>query len=251
MRGEGTVIGAALGPFHASARRLLSRGLLIALGAGLAFVPAAAASGNGGPAAKLSGDYLEFRNADVYTGPCIANSEEGLAGREGVLAWKIRAGEWRGVGLGGLSVVAVVRAHATLGDPFANPLPAKAVVIVDERASAAQQAALVAFAKAEAGELLDHIAAVERAPIDFQSNVRGEHGQARLVAGSLVQLATRPLSRHDEFCHNEKVFYPPLARHLTHAMPAAVVRSSYQGGFLGVEWNEAGERSAFVGSFAL
>ena len=36
--------------------------------------------------AQISGQYLESRTADVYTGPCFANSEVNLTGREAVLA---------------------------------------------------------------------------------------------------------------------------------------------------------------------
>src|SRR5579859_5923326 len=94
------------------------------------------------PANHVSGNYMEFRNADVYTGPCFANSEVGLTGQDAVLAWQVANGEWNGVSLSGLGVVAVVRANATLGDPYGDPLPAKAAFFVDERANDAQRAAL-------------------------------------------------------------------------------------------------------------
>src|SRR5438128_616524 len=88
--------------------------------------------------AQISGQYIEARTADVYTGPCFANSEVNLTGHEAVLAWHIEKGSWtsaggEGVALDGLSVVAVVRASATLGDPYASALPAKSVLIVDAR----------------------------------------------------------------------------------------------------------------------
>src|SRR5713101_4802640 len=90
----------------------------------LTVIPAAAR------AAEIQGDYLETRSADVWTGPCFANSETGLVGREAIMAWRVDRGTWKGVSLDGLSVVGVVKASATLGDPFATPYPAKAVVIV-------------------------------------------------------------------------------------------------------------------------
>jgi hypothetical protein len=68
------------------------------------------------PAAAISGHYLEARTADVYTGPCFANSEVNLAGREAILAWRVADGGWNGMDLAGLSVVAVIAAEATLGD---------------------------------------------------------------------------------------------------------------------------------------
>src|SRR2546425_6129376 len=91
--------------------------------------------------AQISGQYIESRTADVYTGPCFANSEVNLTGREAVLAWRIERGEWDHVALDGLGVTAVVRANATLGDAFSDPLPAKAVLILDASASDAQRPA--------------------------------------------------------------------------------------------------------------
>src|SRR5688572_4929467 len=95
-------------------------------------------------AADIRGTYLESRNAEVYASHCFANSEIGLRGHLAVMAWKIEEGAWNGVSLKGLGIVAVVKANATLGDPFNNPLPAKAALIVDERASSEQREALAA-----------------------------------------------------------------------------------------------------------
>ncbi len=199
-----------------------------------------------GPAA-ISGDYAEFRNADVYTGPCVANSEVNLTGDDAVLAWHVRDGAWSGVALNDLSVVAVVRASGTLGDPYASPLPAKAVMMVDARANDAQRAALVQFAQAQAPELLNDVIAVEPQPISFAI---AQHGFTTVQAGNLVRLSTRTLKSTDELCHNEDVYYPPLAAHLAHSMPVVAEASSYSGNNLGVTWNDSGRRSSFVGTFA-
>ncbi|MBV8202889.1 MAG: DUF1326 domain-containing protein, partial [Acidobacteria bacterium] len=122
--------------------------------------PAAAAPG-------ISGDYLEARTADVYTGPCFANSEMDLVGKQAVVAWRVRQGAWQGVPLAGLSVVAAVRSAATLGDPFGGPLRASSLIVVDRRATPLQRDALVAFAHAMAGDLLSTVVAVESAPIEM------------------------------------------------------------------------------------
>ncbi len=225
------------------------KGLLVGLALGLAIPPSGMAQVS--PTRTISGDYIEFRNADVYTGPCFANSETGLTGQEAVLGWRVTQGEWNNVTLDGLSVVAVVRASATLGDPYADPLPAKTVVIVDERASEAQRAALVSFARAQTAGLLDNIIAVQSAPIDFAVDEGGRHGFDCLRAGNLVRVSTRAIGSRDHFCHNEEVYYQPLSRHLIHAMPAVVLESTYSGSHLGITWCEAGRRSAFVGSFSL
>ena len=100
--------------------------------------------------AAIRGDYMEARSADVYTGACIANSEVGLTGKEAILAWKIQDGSWNGVNLSGLAVVGVVKAKATLGDPYHTPYPAKSVMILDSRATREQRAALRDFATSHA-----------------------------------------------------------------------------------------------------
>jgi hypothetical protein len=44
------------------------------------------AGGTSALAAAISGEYLETRNADVYTGYCVANSEVGLVGDQAIMA---------------------------------------------------------------------------------------------------------------------------------------------------------------------
>jgi hypothetical protein len=218
---------------------LLAAAILMAL-------PMVANAGQGASAA-ISGDYAEFRNADVYTGPCFANSEMNLTGDNAVLAWHVRDGAWAGVALSDLSVVAVVRASGTLGNPYENPLPAKAVFLVDARANDAQRAALVQFAQAQASGLLNDVVAVQPMPISFSI---AQHGFTTVQAGNTVRLSTRTLRSTDEICHNEDVYYPPLAAHLAHSMPVVAAASSYSGNQLGVTWNDSGRRSSFVGTFA-
>jgi len=200
--------------------------------------------------AAIKGDYIEARSADVYTGPCFANSEVGLVGNEAILAWKINEGDWNGTSLNGLGVVAVVKAHATLGDPYHSAYPAQSILIVDQRANGRQRLALQAFAEAMAGKLLSHVVRVDAAPIQLTLAQGEEHGTARLAAGNLARIETRSLCHGDDICGNEFVYYPPLVR-LAHAMPAFTLEDSFQGKGLDVVWNHMGKRSAFVGSFSL
>jgi len=45
-----------------------------------------------GCGADIHGQYVEARTADIYTGPCFANSEVELTGNLAVLGWKIEKG---------------------------------------------------------------------------------------------------------------------------------------------------------------
>ena len=203
------------------------------------------------PAGGLTGNYIEARTADVYTGPCFANGEIEMNGREAVFAWKIAGGSWGGVNLAGLAVVGVVHAEHTLGNPYEPVNPAVAVLIVDSRASAAQRVALVSFAKAQAGILLDHVLRIDYQPVELtieNGNIHG--GAATLTAGTLATIRTRALNSGDHICGNEDVFYPPLNK-LEHAMPAYTVQDSYQGDALGETWTSMYRRSGFLGTFQM
>jgi hypothetical protein len=224
-------------------------------------------------APSVSGDYLEARTSDVYTGSCFANSEVNTAGREAVFAWRVRQGAWKGVAVDGLSVVAVVRAAATLGDPTRSPLPARSILLVDERADASQREALLALAREMGGDLLSDVVSVVSAPIELTlqdepadaSDAAGAHagharhtegmaaatlltGVASLTAGSEVELSTRALNHHDHLCGNEEVYYPPLTP-TAGAVPAVTVAHTFRGTGLGKTWSSPGKRSAFVGRF--
>ena len=92
-------------------------------------------------AARMHGQYVEVRNCDVWTGPCFANAESNLSGKNAALVWSINQGSFDDVKLDGLSVVAVIEASDTLG--FKQTGPCKSVLIVDSRANDVQKAALV------------------------------------------------------------------------------------------------------------
>ncbi|MBC7928435.1 MAG: DUF1326 domain-containing protein, partial [Bryobacteraceae bacterium] len=114
---------------------------------------------------QIRGEYIEARTADVYTGPCFANSEVDLVGNLAVFGWHVTSGDFQGVNLDGLSVVGVVKANSTLGNVNGNAYPVKSVVILDQRASALQRLALKAFAQRMAGDLLQDVVRVETQPI--------------------------------------------------------------------------------------
>lgn len=197
----------------------------------------------------VSGDYLEVRSCDVYTGPCFANSEMGLAGKEALMFWSIREGGWNGANLEGLGVAAVVKTSRTLGNLRYQPRSGKAILIVDARADAAQREALAQFARAQAGSLISEVVRVETAPIESSFGGCAEAGCASLKAGGLVQATTSCLGGEHDVCGNEKTFYPPLTE-LTSSWPAFTDLAAFTGEGLNVTWRITGTRSAFLGTFS-
>jgi len=223
-------------------KRVLWTILALSLAACLSFAAAI-------PANNIYGDYVEARTADVYTGPCFANSEVGLTGQLAVFGWRVTKGLWSGVDLDGLGVVGVVRASSTLGDVYHNAYPVKAVLIVDERANVEQRLALQSFAKRMGGDLLQDVVRVEYRPIELSFANGDLHTmKATLTAGNLAKIQTRGMNENDHICRNEEVWYRPLTK-VEHAMPAFAVAHFFQGQGLGETWSSPDKRSAFVGSF--
>ena len=200
-------------------------------------------------AAGLTGDYLEVRSCEVYTGTCVANSEINLTGREGLLVWSIRDGSWNGVALKGLSVIAAVRSDDTLGDIKNNPRRGRAVLIVDAKADSLQEAALKEFVRARAGDLVAEVAAVKTAAIDVSLGQCASGSCAKVKAGSLVEISTRCITGKDHLCGNEDTYYPPLTE-VKSPLAAVAESASYQGPGLNVTWQVSDRRSAYLGTFA-
>lgn len=203
------------------------------------------------PPHSVTGTYIEARTADVFTGPCFANGEVEMAGKEAVFGWKINTGKWQGVDLQGLSVVGVVRAEHTLGNVYEPVNEMRAVLIVDSRANAEQRAALRSFAVKAGGDLLKDIVKVDTAPIEFTIENDNIHSAvAHLSAGSLAAIRTRAIMAADHTCGNEDAYYPPLTD-LDHAMPAYALEDEFQGSGLGETWKNGPRRSGFLGTFHL
>jgi hypothetical protein len=203
-------------------------------------VPAAAAD-------SVSGTYLESRTCQVYTGPCFANAETALAGREAVMAWNIESGKKNNIDLAGLSVVMVVRGNDTLAyKGVEDPQELKSAIIVDAKATTEQRDALISFVKEHTGRAGKEVVRVDAAPIAMSLDTAELRGE--LKAGSLVKLTTRKAKPGDCICSNEVAFYPPLAK-VDRFAPGVSVEAEYKGTGLGANWSTPESRSAYVGEF--
>jgi hypothetical protein len=201
-----------------------------------------------GVRADVKGQYVEARTCDVYTGPCFANADTGLAGRHAVLAWKVEQGTVSGAKLDGLGVVAVVATRETLG--LKQVLPGKAVLIVDEKATPEQRKALITFAKAQGGVLLEDIVDVRYAPVDLEICECKGNACAKVKAGD-AKVETRCLdATHDKACGNETAYYPPLAKGVE-AKPALAVEHAFSGKGFDETWRDTERRGAYVGTFSI
>ena len=200
-------------------------------------------------AKEIQGTYVEARTCQVYTGPCFANGEVGLSGKNAVMGWRIDSGDLAGVNLEGLSVAMIVKASHTLG--FGGLKDAKTkrcVIVVDEAANTAQSQALQEFALAQTGLDSCQVLAVRKAPINMTLDLT--ELTATLEVGKLVKLTTRKARPSDCICSNESAYYPPLVK-LKGSVPGVTIEGEVTARPLGTRWSIPDSRTAYMGVFEL
>jgi hypothetical protein len=190
----------------------------------------------------LSGEYIEARTLNVYTGACHANGESVTAGREAMMIWNVQNGAYNGVELGGVRAMAVVAGDGNLAWGSANR---RAVLYVDEKATDAQRAAIVAALKERYASQMGPVIGVKTAPIEFSRN--GLEYTIRVPNVAYLK-TTRYGCEHCVMPH--MVWYEPFIP-LKSSLVAKASLSEFKGvSELGVNWRRADENSSYVGEFS-
>jgi hypothetical protein len=194
---------------------------------------------------RISGEYLEARTAEIFTGGCIMGSEAETMGRQAVLAWRVDRGTFNGVSLDGLAVVAAVAGDKNLGirEIGGGTANVRSAVFVDARADGAQQLALVAMASELSKGTVANIVQVTPAPISFTAD---EH--VVNVTTDHVALTVDKHMVHDASCGAMQWFHAFVPSAST-SMGVAI-ENSFSGSALGTRWSDPNKRSAFFGTFS-
>jgi hypothetical protein len=218
----------------------MKRMIVLAAVVGLASTVSIAAGGK----ATVTGQYVEARTAEIFTGGCIMGSEAETLGKQAVLAWKVDQGTVNGVSIDGLSVVAALVGDRNLGlhEIGGDKAVVKSAVYVDERANAAQRIALVSLAH-DLTKSIGTIVSVTPAPIQFADAGREIH-----VATSNIALDVNKEMSHDPTC-GAQLWFHPLAS-VDQAEMAVADQNSFSGSMLGTKWSDPNKRSAFFGTFS-
>jgi len=214
----------------------------MALAAALAGFTVASLSARTG---SLKGTYVEARTSEVFAGACVVNSEAGTTGREALLAWKVDQGQFNGVTLDGLAVVAAVAGDANLSvhEIGGEVAKTRAALFVDNRATEVQRQALTAMAKTLSNGVVGTVVESTPASIAF---VNGAH-EIRVVTKSLRLVVDKHME-HDTACGN-KQWFQPLST-VDNAEMGATAENAFDGGSLGTRWSDPNKRSAFFGTFS-
>ena len=205
-------------------------------------VPAAA-----GDSSSITGDYVEARTTEVFTGGCIMSMDGESMGREAVMAWRVNRGQVGGVSLDGLKVVAIVAGDVNLGTRElggAAPTEISAIVLVDERATEAQRGALVSLARSLSNGLIGADAEVRIADVTFERDsdaINVQAGEARLNVATKLE--------HNPSCGAVK-WFSPLSR-VEGATIGMTKMFAFGDQAMLRRWVQTDRRSAFFGTFNL
>jgi hypothetical protein len=199
-------------------------------------------AGMGASDPVLSGDYVEARTAEVFTGGCIMGSEGEVSGREALMAWRVNEGSLNGVRLNGLTVVALVAGDVNLGTHDLGgvaPTAVKTMLMVDARATAAQEKALVQMARTLAPDVIGKDVSTSRTPIVYETDGHTVH----ISAGAASHID------HSPEC-NALQWFEPLSR-VSSAEVGLTRKFEWSGNGLESRWTQIDRKSSFVGTFTL
>lgn len=179
----------------------------------------------------IAGEYIEGRSNRVYGCYCEWSGEGVTSGREAILAWKIRAGAFRGIPLAGVKAAAVLVGEGTLSKGAA---PRKSILFVDSAASKSQQQAVGSLLRQQYAELLGEVINVHIVPMKFQL----EAEKATLQVGELLNLTMRKAVLSDDALQGSTLWYDPFIP-LTESTIATTLNNRYWG----ADFNECWEHS--------
>ena len=193
--------------------------------------------------ATVQGEYIEARSASVYVGACHYGAEFVEGGREATLVWNIHEGNWNGVSLNNLTVVAVMSAKDNLA---IDSKTRKSVLYVDTSTTAEQRAALKDMLTTQRTDVLGEVVATETTSIGFTK----KGTKYDVTVGDVLALSANryPCAGCTQ---PHQIWYKPL----TTIQNAIVGKSEvyrYKDTHLPVTWQQGGiENNVFVGDFSM
>jgi hypothetical protein len=192
----------------------------------------------------VEGEYIEDRSNHVYGCYCEWSGESVTGGTEAILGWRITRGAFDGVDLAGVRVAAVIRGEATLSQGNAARA---SVLILDQRASAAQRRAAGRWLIAQFGALLGEV--LERRVHEIEFSRTAE--RATLKVRGLINMEVRKARPAEDSLPGSTHWYDPFIP-LTEPVLGTTLHTAYQGQEFNRQWDksEPGVRGYF-GTFRL
>lgn len=193
---------------------------------------------------SIAGEYIEARSGHVYTCGCLYSGEQVTAGREAILAWSFRAGEFRGTPLAGVKVAAVVVGEGHLG---MEATPRRSILYLDSFSSTAQREAALELLRHHYGEVLGPIITVRSAPIAFHQ----EGEQLTVGIGETLSLVARRARIPEDAHPGSQVWYGPFIPMRDAALSTTLYYKYWSQDFHRKWWQREAGITGYMGSFTL
>ena len=192
----------------------------------------------------IQGDYIEDRSNHVYGCYCEWSGESQTGGREAVVAWHIRSGEYAGTPLAGVKMAAVIVGEKTLST---GDNPRKSILVVDTSASLSQRKAAESLMRTVYAKLLGEVLSVRAIRIDLDR----EPQRALLKIGDLVKVEMRRAYPRDDGMQGAVLWFDPFVP-LTESMVGTTLTAEYTGNDFNHRWQRTHpEMTGYFGSFEL
>jgi len=189
-----------------------------------------------------AGTLLELHSCELYAGGCTVSSQAPLDGRYMLRAWAFKSGVFAGQELSDLRLAVLQTSFQNLAAQ--NAPTEHAVVYLPEDATIAQRAALLAWVKSSLPDLSAVSLSTRVVPLQFAQ----AKDSYKFGAGSFISVRTATLESCETGACGEALWYTP--RTPTSLFTVAVDESSrVSEPLLKLKWNDAGQRSVFLGKF--
>ena len=192
----------------------------------------------------IQGDYIEDRSNHVYGCYCEWSGEGETGGREAILAWSIKSGEFRGTDLVGVKIAVVIMGERTLSMGLT---PRKSVLLVDAAATRQQQRAVEDLVRESYAQLIGTVLNVRSVELDFTRKA----DKATLVAKDLLNLEMRKARLPEDALQGARPWYDPFIP-MTESTLGTTVNTAYSGSDFNQRWNKSEPTiSGYFGTFVL
>jgi len=190
------------------------------------------------------GEYIEDRSNRVYGCPCEWSSEYVSSGREAVLAWNIRSGEFLGEKLDGLRLAAVITSDFNLSAAWATR---RSTLFLDAAAPEARQHAGEAWLRSRYGDTIGRVVGVHSVPIDFRFGPES----VSVAVPDVLRVEMRRARYDDDTQPWASLLYEPFTRLVTSTL-GTTTQTRFNGEDLAVRWRRADTAiTGYYGTFAL
>ena len=192
----------------------------------------------------IEGDYIEDRSNHVHGCLCEWSGESVTGGKEATLAWHFRTGQFEGVSLAGVRIIAVIQGENTLSQGAPRR---KTVLLLDKAATSKQRESSERLLRQFHGQLIGEIIGRYEMDIEFAKSAK----RAMFRVPGLVNVEMREAILPEDALPGALRWYDPFVP-LTEYTLGTTLNTRYAGSDFNHKWDtsEPGTRGYF-GSFKL